>query len=406
MKKLSVILIVLLFGAAAMLNAGEPFVFAVDGWGQEDIEIDIDLSDLEQLKQLKNLNEDQIKKIQISMSGEYGADTPLLGVYLADMTFQEAYEMHYDYNYGVLLSGTVPGGGAQQAGLMKGDIIMEFGGQKARYEGQLSTMIKSKKAGEAVDIVFFRNEQVYETQAVLQSRQKPKIDETTGEIIVTKKHKLDVGGGGGSWIPMWFVDKNKFEDVNKVIKDFGFTPLREDGMFLNGFGGKGNIGKNWFLGGIGEWYSIDRKKMTDTGERRMKYGLGFGGVTLDKRIMLSRNLATSLGFMLGWGGQTLELSNIGNNYDWDSLSVQVVNPNTNNNYVKLEKNYILLQPKFEMIYRLTDWLGIRAAVGYMLSYSYHSGWNANICDDLFEVTDSPETKLDGLTISVGPWFGF
>lgn len=406
MKKLSVILVVLLFGASTMLNAGEPFVFAVDGWGQEDVEIDIDLSDLEQLKQLKNLNKDQIKKIQISMSGEYGVDTPLLGVYLADMTFQDAYEMHYDYNYGVLLSGTVPGGGAQQAGLMKGDIIMEFGGQKARYEGQLSTMIKSKKAGEAVDIVFFRNEQVYETRAVLQSRQKPKIDETTGEIIVTKKHKLDVGGGGGSWIPMWFVDKNKFEDVNKVIKDFGFTPLREDGMFLNGFGGKGNIGKNWFLGGIGEWYSIDRKKMTDTGERRMKYGLGFGGVTLDKRIMLSRNLATSLGFMLGWGGQTLELSNIGNNYDWDSLSVQVVNPNTNNNYVKLEKNYILLQPKFEMIYRLTDWLGIRAAVGYMLSYSYHSGWNANICDDIFEVTNSPETKLDGLTISVGPWFGF
>ncbi|MDP8226241.1 MAG: hypothetical protein P9L89_01180, partial [Candidatus Celaenobacter polaris] len=68
--------------------------------------------------------------------------------------------------------------------------------------------------------------------------------------------------------------------------------------------------------------------------------------------------------------------------------------------------YILLQPKFEMIYRLTDWLGIRAAVGYMLSYSYHSGWNANICDDIFEVTNSPETKLDGLTISVGPWFGF
>jgi len=60
------------------------------------------------------------------MSGDFSADTPLLGVYLADMTFQDAYEMHYDYNYGVLLSGVVPGGGAQQAGLMKGDIIMEF----------------------------------------------------------------------------------------------------------------------------------------------------------------------------------------------------------------------------------------------------------------------------------------
>ena len=404
MKKLSVILVVLLFGAAAMLNADEPFTFTVDGWGQEDVQIDIDMSDLEQLKQLKNLNDDQIKKIQISMSGEYNSDTPLLGVYLADMTFKEAYEMHYDYNYGVLVSGIVPGGGAQQAGLMKGDIIMEFDGQKPRYEVQLTTMIKSKKAGDAVDIVFFGNEQIFETVAVLQSRATPKVDASTGEVIITQKTKIDAGGGGGGWIPMWFVDKNKFEDVNKVIKDFGFTPLHEDGMFLNGFGGKGNIGKNWFLGGMGEWYSIDRKMIDTTGVKRMKYSLGFGGVTLDKRIMLSKNLATSLGFMLGWGGHTLELSHIGDNYDWNQLNTQLAS--SSNNYVQLEKSYILFQPKFEVLYRLTDWLGIRAAVGYMLSYSYHSGWNANICDDIFEVKNSPDTKLDGMTFSVGPWFGF
>ena len=404
MKKLSVILVVLLFGAAAMLNADEPFTFTVDGWGQEDVQIDIDMSDLEQLKQLKNLNDDQIKKIQISMSGEYNSDTPLLGVYLADMTFKEAYEMHYDYNYGVLLAGIVPGGGAQQAGLMKGDIIMEFDGQKPRYEVQLTTMIKSKKAGDAVDIVFFRNEQIFETVAVIQSRATPKIDASTGEVIITQKTKIDAGGGGGGWIPMWFVDKNKFEDVNKVIEDFGFAPLHEDGMFLNGFGGKGNIGKNWFLGGMGEWYSIDRKMIDTTGVKRMKYSLGFGGVTLDKRIMLSKNLATSLGFMLGWGGHTLELSHIGDNYDWNLLNTQLAS--SSNNYVQLEKSYILFQPKLEILYRLTDWLGIRASAGYMLSYSYHSGWNANICDDIFEVKDSPDTKLDGMTFSVGPWFGF
>jgi len=53
MKKLSVILIVLLFGAVAMLNADEPFTYKVEGWGQEDVEINIDLSELEKLKDLK-----------------------------------------------------------------------------------------------------------------------------------------------------------------------------------------------------------------------------------------------------------------------------------------------------------------------------------------------------------------
>ena len=406
MKKISVIMIALLFGAVTILNAETPIGITFGGWGQEDVEVEVDIKGLEDLKKLKQLDEEQIKKIEIAMSGQYDQNAPLMGVYLQDLDFKQAYEMHYNYNYGVLLSGIVPGGGAQQGGLMKGDIIMEFDGQKPRYEGMLSTMIKSKKVGDVVKVKFFRNEQIYETDVVLQSRAKPKIDMETGELLPPAKKKLYAGDGGGGWIPIWYINKNKFEDVNKIITDFGFTALREDGMFLNGFGGKGNIGKNWFLGGMGEWYSIDRKLIDDQtgGIKRMMYSLGYGGVTLDKRIPLSRNLVTSLGFMLGWGGHTLELSHVGETYNWNDLNDQL--SSSDNNYVKLTKNYILFHPNLEIIYRLTDWLGIRMAGGYMFSYSYHSGWNADICQDVFEVKHSPETKLDGVTISIGPWFGF
>ncbi|MBC8525683.1 MAG: PDZ domain-containing protein, partial [Candidatus Cloacimonetes bacterium] len=74
-------------------------------------------------------------------------ETPFMGVYLDDLDFEDAYEMHYDYNYGVLLDGVVKGGPADKAGLMEEDIIMEFDGVKARYEDRLRSLIKSKHVG-------------------------------------------------------------------------------------------------------------------------------------------------------------------------------------------------------------------------------------------------------------------
>jgi len=334
-------------------------------------------------------------------------ETPVMGVYLDDIDFEDAYEMHYDYNYGVLLDGVVKGGPADKAGLMKGDIIMEFDGVKARFEDRLTSLIKSKHVGDKVEAKFFRDEKIMTTTLILGSR-KPKKEEEYEEITkegkVIRKKKLSVGYGGGSWIPVWYMPKDKFEDVNEIITSCGFTKLREDGLFLNGGGGKGMIGKGWFIGGMGAGYSIDRKIIDTTGVKRMIFSTGYGGVTLDKRIPISRKLISAIGFMLGWGGHTIEFSNIGETYDWDSVDTQFTS--SKNNYIKMEKSYIMFQPKIACLYKLTPWLGIRAEAGYLFSYSYHSGWNAKICDDTFEVKNSPETSYDGYTFTIGPWFGF
>ena len=342
-----------------------------------------------------------IKVSDVNKNNE-SAETPLMGVYLDDLDFQDAYEMHYDYNYGVLLDGIVKGGPADRAGLMKGDIIMEFGGVKARYEDRLRSLIKSKHVGDKVEIKYFRDENVMTTTLILGSRLKKVPEEE--EVIegVPRKKKLSAGHGGGSWIPVWYMPN--LDDVNKLITDFGFRKLRDNGIFLNGGGGKGMIGKGWFIGGMGAGYSIDRKIIDTTGVKRMIFSTGYGGVTLDKRIPISRKLISSIGFMLGWGGHTIEFSNIGETYDWNSLDTQLTD--SKNNYIKMDKKYILFQPKIACLYRINDWLGIRAEAGYMLSYSYHSGWNAKICDDTFEIKNSPETSYDGYTITIGPWFGF
>ncbi len=385
-------------------------------FAQEEVEVEVTIDEVNQTidEAMEEVNEaleeiesiKGIKPIVININ-RTSSNTPKMGVYLADMDFEDAYKMHYPYCYGVLIKGIVPGGPSQKAGIISGDIIMEFDGKKARFEDHLVKLIKSKNLGDEVEVKLFRDEEVLVTKLVLSTLTSKE------DIIITKdgkkKKKLSVGFGGGSWIPVWYAAKDEFEDINYVLDQYGFNGLDEKGIFMNGGGGKGNVGKGWFLGGMGAGYSIDRKRGYLIGDslnvtRRMYYSNGFGGVTLDKRFAVSRKIITSLGFMLGWGGHTLEVSQTDGNYDWLSLNNDM--DASANNFIEMKRSYIIFQPKAMLMVRIIDWLGIRAEAGYFLSHSFTSGWESVSCGDDFEIANSPDTSYDGYTISIGPWFGF
>lgn len=100
-----------------------------------------------------------------------------LGIYLSDLDFEEAYEMHYDECYGVLVTGVVKGGNSHKAGLTKGDIIMEFDGQKVRYEDHLISLRDTKRIGDTVTITYFRNENVLTTDVTFEKYTEAEEDE-------------------------------------------------------------------------------------------------------------------------------------------------------------------------------------------------------------------------------------
>lgn len=370
----------------------------------EEVELEIEAAMEEVEQALDELDIDVI----ISKTSK---DTPKMGVYLSDIDFEDAYKMHYPYCYGVYVKGVTAGGPSQLAGITEGDVIMEFDGKKAKFESNLVKLIKSKNIGDKVQVKIFRDEEILIADLTLDTL-KPK----DSNIIITKdgkkkKKKLSVGHGGGSWIPVWFVADNEFEDINYILDSYGFNGLDEKGILMHGCGGHGNVGKGWFIGGMGAGYTIDKKKGHDINgdeindvTRRMLYANGYGGVTLDKRLAITKNLITSLGFMLGWGGHNLQISQTDGAYDWNSLDDDM--DSSANNAIELEKNYIMFQPKATVMYRVLDWLSIRAEGGYMLSHSYTGGWDAVSCEDNFEIDNSPETPYQGYTVSIGPWFGF
>jgi hypothetical protein len=350
---------------------------------------------------------------------EHITDDAYMGIYTKDLTFPEAKELNYDKLYGVLVKGVVPESPASFFKILEDDIIMEMSGNKVKDKSHLDKLLRLHEPGDKVTIKVWRMGEETTLDFVFGSRDsKFTVENDSLKIILKeqdekriskgKKH-LSVGHGGGSWIPVWFMPD--LEDVNQLITDFSFNEIDDSGIFMNGLGGKLNIGKDWFLGGYGVWYSKDVKRGHDLDDdggndvmRRMLFKTSYGGVTLDKRKALSKKFITSIGFMLGWGGYDLEINQTNGNYDWDNANNQL--ENSDNNYIQFSKDYILFQPKISLMYRVNSWLGFRAEGGYMLSYSYHNGWNADLCGDAYEVENSPNTSFDGFTISVGPWFGF
>ncbi len=351
-----------------------------------------------------------------AMSADEKMSSPYMGIYVEELSLAKAKALNYNKFYGVLITGIVSNSPAKYYRLMEDDIIMQMGDSKIEDQDSFNKVKDSFYVGDSIQIVVFRSGSEKTVPFKFGSREQ-KDDFNfgtfgTNDITVTatkaEGKKLSVGFGGGTWMPMWFaVD---LDDVNGLLHEGQFGKVGSDsGILLQGGGGKGNVGKGIFLGGMGAGYTIDRKKNVRLEDgssviRRMTYNIGFGGVTLDKRYAISRKIIVSPGFMIGGGSQSVELSQTDGSYDWDSTNVNL--SNKYNNSIQYKRSFILIQPKFELMYRINGWLGLRVEAGYLYGYSSNNGWKSTISGDEFEIDNSPNTRFQGYTISAGPWFGF
>jgi hypothetical protein len=326
------------------------------------------------------------------------------------LDFPKAQSLNYPYSYGILITGVVPKSPAYDYRLVEDDIIMSIDDKKVMNLKELDKIKALYRAGDPVVLKIFRNGEEMEINFVFGTRSKPKMPELGN---APEKKKLSPGSGGGTWIPLYFV--NDMDDVNEMVTALGFSKLPEDGLLTQGFGGKGNIGKGWFLGGQFQFYN-DNKKVNEiindeSFTNTMKYDMFIGGATLDKRIPITQNLITSLGLMIGGASHKINLIHTNGDYNWP-VTEEGTNYNTadimgTNSNATISKGYILVQPRAEVMVRLLSWLGIRAEAGYLYGYGPTSGWKVRHTEgEAYELKNSPDTPFEGLTVTVGPWFGF
>ncbi len=323
--------------------------------------------------------------------------SPRLGAFIDDMDFEDAYIMHYPYCYGVYIDDVSTGGNADRAGLVEGDIIMEFDGEKVRFQDHLLQLRDSKNIGDTVTIKVFRNEKEIETQLTFAAPEPKETKEVIHFSGMEKERKLHPGFGGGG--PEVILLEAGFDEINNILQVNGFDDVTNTYMPLFGGYGMGNVGNGWFIGGAGYGYEKIQKKSVEDGTRRYEYNVGFGGMTVNKKIALMKNVIVDLGIFVGGGSASLELRQTDGDYSWNDD----FDDDPNYYSLKYRKTFMAYRPSAGVLVRLLPWMGIHGSVGYLGSYSFNDDWK----DDYFNYTvggDSPKV-LDGLSYSLGVWFG-
>ncbi len=330
-------------------------------------------------------------------------ESPKLGAFIDDMNFEDAYTLHYPYCYGVYIDDVSTGGNADRAGLVDGDIIMEFDGEKVRFEDHLLQLRDSKNIGDTVKIKVYRNEKEIETLLTFKAPKPAKYKEERDlhgweKSGWEKKDKLHPGfGGGGAEVIFLEAD---LAGINGILQANGFDDLTDNYLPLFGGYGMGNVGNGWFIGGAGYGYEKIQKISINEGTRRYEFKVGFGGMTVNKKIALLKDVVLDFGLLVGGGNVSLELRQTDGDYSWDDS----FDDNPNYYSLKYRKRFFVYRPSAGVLVRVLPWMGVHGSVGYLGSYSFNNDWK----DDYFKYTvkgDSPKV-LDGLSYSLSVWFGY
>jgi membrane-associated protease RseP (regulator of RpoE activity) len=93
-----------------------------------------------------------------------------LGVTLKDVTADKARDLKLPGEYGALVGSVDADSPAAKAGLQKGDVIVEFAGERVRSEAQLRRLIRETPAGRTFSLQVFRGGQARALNAKLLSR--------------------------------------------------------------------------------------------------------------------------------------------------------------------------------------------------------------------------------------------
>ncbi len=108
---------------------------------------------------------------------------PMLGVLIADRVDADAQSrLGLPVDYGIIISGTVSKMGAEQLGLQGDDVLVKLAGVELRDYRALEQAVAPYKAGDTVELVWYRGGQKFTADLTLSGRPKPPLPGSPAEL--------------------------------------------------------------------------------------------------------------------------------------------------------------------------------------------------------------------------------
>lgn len=130
-----------------------------------------------------------VKKVMADLKDFGTVQRGFLGVNISEVDADLAAREKLPNAYGVYLDRVKEGSGAAQAGLRRGDVIVQIGNSRIKSLPQLQEQVAAYRPGDEIQVAFYRNGQLNTTQLTLRNS-----DNTTEIITLTDLNTLDALG--------------------------------------------------------------------------------------------------------------------------------------------------------------------------------------------------------------------
>ncbi|MDD4147952.1 MAG: PDZ domain-containing protein, partial [Candidatus Cloacimonetes bacterium] len=180
MKKLFMLTLLVLLTALPLL-AQEAEETTKDTEEKEDQLIIMKLNDLKDVE-----NTDSIFQFRMNVDRE-AKDAAYFGLYLEDLTFPKAQELHYNGTIGVLITGVVEDSPAWHFRLREDDVITHINGKEVTNYATFEKIRNSLRAGDQISLRLFRDGKTESMDMTVGSRNKDLVDVTDPKVPGKKK---------------------------------------------------------------------------------------------------------------------------------------------------------------------------------------------------------------------------
>lgn len=211
-------------------------------------------------------------------------------------------------------------------------------------------------------------------------------------------------GGGGGYTPGWIIVN--LDDLNKQLIGFGSGQLSKNGFYTSGGAGFVYIGfiPNLRIGGLGFGGSTSESAISNGYEREIVYSISGGGLTVEYTVPFIKNVAVSVGTIIGAGNIQIELYRNSGNFDWVNLWSEVSNIGASSKNIsrKLSNDFFLLSPMINIDIPFYRFISFRLGGGYQLAFG--KNWKIENEKQLSNVPSN--LNGNGFFIQSGIFFGF
>lgn len=203
--------------------------------------------------------------------------------------------------------------------------------------------------------------------------------------------------------------------LNVKIKSIGLPEL-SNGMFLFGGGGYAYIMiiDNLRIGGIGLSGSQTKSDRVNVWlktfvDREVRYNFGFGGLTVEYTLPFVKNIALSVGAIIGGGSQSIEIHHNSSPYSWEAAWPKPVDPISSYSpeynpgvSTQIKNSFYTISPTINLDVPINRFIALRVGTGYVMNFS--SDWKINNDQNIVGVPK--DLSSNNFFIQTGIYFGF